>query len=227
MIGIYKITSITGRIYIGQSRDIIRRFKSYNKFSGGNKYQIRLHRSFLKHGVNSHIFEILEECEISKLNIRERYWQDYFNVIGENGLNCRLTSSDVLPGIISEETRLKKSGVNHPMWGKTHKEESIKMMQLSASKRKASEKTREILSEARKGDKNHFFGKTHKNESKSTMREKKIGLNNIRSKIILCIETGIFFYSIREAAETFNIKEITLYFQLTGKNKNKTNLIIT
>ena len=33
--GIYKITSPTGRIYIGQSKNIKQRFRDYNKPSGG------------------------------------------------------------------------------------------------------------------------------------------------------------------------------------------------
>jgi group I intron endonuclease len=61
MIGIYKITSPSGRIYIGQSINIKRRFKEYNSRLG--KGQLLLNRSFLKYGVENHIFEIICFCE--------------------------------------------------------------------------------------------------------------------------------------------------------------------
>ena len=114
MIGIYKITSPSNKIYIGQSKDIERRFQQYQ--SNSCRTQIRLVHSFNKYGIDNHIFEILEECEKSELNIKERYYQDYYDVIGKQGLNCMLTNTDSLPRVFSEETRLKltkaKTGVN-------------------------------------------------------------------------------------------------------------------
>ncbi len=113
MIGIYKITSPSNKIYIGQSKDIERRFQQYQ--SNSCRTQIRLVHSFNKYGIDNHIFEILEECEKSELNIKERYYQDYYDVIGKQGLNCMLTNTDSLPRVFSEETRLKltkaKTGV--------------------------------------------------------------------------------------------------------------------
>lgn len=49
MIGIYKITSPTNKIYIGQSVNIEKRLKSYK--DNLPKSQTLLLRSFLKHGV--------------------------------------------------------------------------------------------------------------------------------------------------------------------------------
>ena len=107
MIGIYKITSPSNKVYIGQSKDIEKRFKQY--MSNSCKTQIRLVHSFNKYGVENHIFEILEECDIEELNIRERHYQDLYEVIGKNGLNCMLINTNDLPKILSEETRLKLS----------------------------------------------------------------------------------------------------------------------
>jgi len=91
MIGIYKIVSPSNRIYIGQSMNIDKRFLSYKK--NLCPQQTRLHASFLKYGFEAHLFEKLEECSESELNNRERYWQDFYNVLSKTGLNCRLTSS--------------------------------------------------------------------------------------------------------------------------------------
>lgn len=104
MIGIYKITSPNGRIYIGQSVDIEYRFSKYRILNC--KSQVKLYRSFIKNGLENHIFEVIEECDESILNDRERYWQDYYSVL-TNGLNCRLTTSKDKSGSLSKSTRLK------------------------------------------------------------------------------------------------------------------------
>jgi hypothetical protein len=51
-----------------------------------------LHNSFKKHGVNKHVFEIIEECIVESLNERERYYQDFYDVLN-GGLNCLLTDT--------------------------------------------------------------------------------------------------------------------------------------
>jgi len=91
--GIYKIISPTGRIYIGQSKNIDRRWEGY-KYLSHTKEQPRLHRSFLKYGVYSHTFEVIEVCCENKLNIRERFYQDFFKVLSPTGLNCTLTKTN-------------------------------------------------------------------------------------------------------------------------------------
>ena len=127
-IGIYKITSPTGRIYIGQSVHINKRFNSYNK-KGQCNAQIRLNKSFLKHGVINHKFEIVEECKINELNDRERYFQDLYNVTCPyKGLNCRLTTTNDKSGKISEETKLKMSKAHKGK--KLSKEHILKMIEL-------------------------------------------------------------------------------------------------
>src|ERR1700761_706423 len=58
--GIYKITSPSGRIYIGQSINIWLRWKEYCRIGNpSNLKQRLLHRSFQKYGVKGHKFEII------------------------------------------------------------------------------------------------------------------------------------------------------------------------
>jgi group I intron endonuclease len=60
--GIYKITSPSCKVYIGQSINIKKR---WNHHKGNyNKEQPKLHRSFNKYGTENHIFEIIEECSL-------------------------------------------------------------------------------------------------------------------------------------------------------------------
>ena len=107
MIGIYKITSPTGKIYIGQAVDIGKRQKSYKNLKC--KGQPRLYSSLAKYGFSEHIFEVLEQCTIEQLNERERYWQDHYDVLSENGLNCKLTKVGDKSGALSKESSLRIS----------------------------------------------------------------------------------------------------------------------
>jgi len=105
MVGIYKITSPSGKIYIGQSVEIHKRFWTYRSMKC--KAQAKLYSSFIKYGVNNHVFEILEECKREDLNRRERYYQDFYSVLSEKGLNLLLTPCNEKPYIVSEETKEK------------------------------------------------------------------------------------------------------------------------
>ena len=79
--GIYKITSPSGKIYIGQSVDIQRRWRDYKSRVKGT--QKALTRSFNKYGARNHQFDIIEYCDLENLNCSERFWQDEFNVLGK------------------------------------------------------------------------------------------------------------------------------------------------
>jgi len=102
MVGIYKITSPSNKVYIGQSINIDKRFNQYKSLSQTTG-QKRLHYSFKKYGINNHLFEIVESCSIDLLNERERYWQDFYNVL-EVGLNCILTDTKDNIKVYSKET---------------------------------------------------------------------------------------------------------------------------
>ena len=99
--GIYKITSPSGRVYIGESKDIHKRWKCYKKLKQ-TKSQPRLYHSILKYGHEEHIFEIIEECDFDDLKCRERHWQDFYDVLN-GGLNCKLTNCGEVKQVYSQE----------------------------------------------------------------------------------------------------------------------------
>lgn len=109
--GIYKITSPSGKIYIGQTRNFKSRCSDYKSLDKVIK-QRRLYNSFIKYGIETHIIEFIESCEIEELNIFERKWQDYYNVTSKKGLNCVLVGTEEKPYIMTEESRLKRSKVH-------------------------------------------------------------------------------------------------------------------
>ena len=87
MTGIYKITSPSKKVYIGQSIDIEKRFKQYKRLDC--KKQPKLYNSLKKYNPENHVFEIIEECLVEQLNEKEIYWKQHYNSIKE-GLNCEL-----------------------------------------------------------------------------------------------------------------------------------------
>jgi group I intron endonuclease len=135
MKGIYKITSPSNKVYIGQSIDIERRFRHYKRMVC--KEQIKIYNSFLKYGVDSHIFEILELCDTKDLNNRERYYQDLYDSVA-NGLNLLYVKSEHFNGGHSEESKKK---ISDSLKGKTFTDEHKYKIGLSNSRRVISSET--------------------------------------------------------------------------------------
>ena len=208
MIGIYKITSPSSKIYIGQSIDIERRFLKYNSLEN-TKEQPALVRSFKKYGVKNHIFEVIEECLFEELNNRERYWQEYYDVL-KYGLNCQLVPTDTKPMIVSEETKIKIGNGNR---GKKLSEETKKKISKNNAKnmlgKKHSTDTKEKL-------RNFNLGKKLSQETKDKMSKLEC-----RCKKMINIETGEVFSSIKELSLYLNIKLATLSYHLHKYNKYK------
>jgi group I intron endonuclease len=213
MIGIYKITSPTNRIYIGQSNDIEKRWKSYLKNS---KVQVKLHRSFLKYGIENHIFEVVEECSIELLNERERCWQDFYNVLN-GGLNCILTDTKNKKREYCNETRLKRS-----LDASNISEETRQKRRMSLTGKKHSKETIDKIKESKKNISIEIRKKIGL-ASKNLPKEIREIISLKKSRIILNIETGIFYYGIKEVP--LNIKKSTLQKKLSGINKNNTSYI--
>ena len=195
---IYKIVSPTGRIYIGQTTNFVVRFKKYSSFRC--KTQVKLYRSLLKHGFENHKITIIEDCKKEDLNIRERYWQDFYNSSSKENLNCFLTGTDVLVRVISEETikKYSEAQLNSPnsRKGKKHTEESKIKIRLARS--------RQIITEE------------HKN---------KISKGSKSARLIFCTRTGVFYDRMKDAALANGITANYLMCSLIGRNKNNKHLI--
>jgi len=198
---IYKITSPSGKIYIGQTINVKVRIAKYKSLNC--KFQIKLYNSLLKYGFDNHKLEIIEECEIDLLNYKERYWQEYYNCV-EKGLNCLYTKTNIKKSELSKETKQK---MRLSKLGKKASLETKNKMSISASGRKHSEKTKEVF----------------KNKTFSKITRDKIGI--AISKPLIDLSNGVFYNSINDAANIYNIKRNTLSAMLTGQNKNRTNLI--
>jgi hypothetical protein len=98
------------------------------------------------------------------------------------------------------------------------------------------------LSESKKGKVSTFKGKTHTEEAKTLIREKRAlqiitkesrlkqakaisGANNPAAKKILDLENNVIYNTMKEAANSIGMKYTTLSAMLNGYCKNKTNFI--
>jgi group I intron endonuclease len=77
-VGIYKIENlINGKCYIGQSINIELRWKRHKEVVKNCDYPLYL--AIRKYGIENFSFDIVQECEPSKLDELEIYWIKYYN----------------------------------------------------------------------------------------------------------------------------------------------------
>lgn len=228
MIGIYKITNPKGKVYIGQSINIEKRFTDYKYLQ---KKQTKIFYSIQKYGYDKHIFEVVEECCITQLNERERYWQEYYNVL-EFGLNCRLTKTNDKSGFFSNESKLKisksKKGIT-PIY-KNPKERNFNISK-SLTGKKLTLEHRQSLSKAQTGLKRSpeaikksaqsRIGLKQSDNFKKKMSEIQRGKNNSFAKIVLNTETGIFYDTAIDAAASIGWTYNRMNHYMNGRTKTK------
>jgi group I intron endonuclease len=153
MIGIYTIRNkVNNKIYIGASIDVVARMAAHKKLlSYGCHHSETLQHDYSASGMDSFLFEILEECDECILYDREMFWISKFKSCdGEYGYNktkggqgnrcnedTRLKISNSLIGHgCSEETRrrigiktkLRTQGKNNPFYGRKHSDETKKYL---------------------------------------------------------------------------------------------------
>ena len=216
MIGIYKITSPSNKIYIGQSVDIDNRISSYKNLKC--KSQTKLYNSLLKYTFENHKFQVLEVCKSDVLNERERYYQDFYNSTSRNNLNCRLTKTKDKSGCLSIETKIKIG------LGNKGKKVSLESRQkMSIAKLKMTEETKSKL-RLKKVSEEHKQKLSLLNKGKKIKEETRLNLliNNGKSKKVICSKTLKIYNSANQCASENNMKHKTLCNQLSGISKNKT-----
>lgn len=142
---IYKLTSPSGKIYIGQTQCLYKRFQDYRK-PKANEY---LMKAILKYGLENITVEILEkDVELGLLDEREQFYLDILKPFNNNGYNiCKEASTtrgrkrpkEELIGI-SEYMKTRVGALNS-FYGKTHTEEVREKIRESQTGRKQSKET--------------------------------------------------------------------------------------
>jgi group I intron endonuclease len=212
-VGIYKITNPNGKIYIGQSTDIEKRFKYYYRLEC--KGQTKIFNSLKKYGPENHVFEIIEECSIEQLNEREIYWGLRYKVLNENGLNLKELG---IGGKWNDEMKRKfREKRNSKEW-----KSFISSIHVN---KKVSDSTREKQRNARLNipqsqtvkEKRGIYNKHSEEHIQKFIKSK--------SKSIICLNDNKEYNSIKEAENILGIDHSNIIKVLKGIKKDYKGLI--
>lgn len=159
---------INHKIYIGRTcRKPEERFKQHIRSANKNKTNYHLHNSISKYGEDN--FEVIplestnSKREADKL---ERKFIKQFNTYKKIGYN--MTPGGEGAG----------KGEDHPMYGRSHTEETKKKISESNKNKNFSKETREKISKAKSGKNHHMYGKSHTKEAKTKISESLSGDNH-------------------------------------------------
>ena len=137
---IYKITSPSGRIYVGQTYEIGQRISNYKALRHRSKKSIIIW-SIKKYGWAAHSFEVIEEVEDSLMNEREIFWiaeLKTFYPQNPHGMNLTFGGGGVRQPWKHDLERVAKAklrcGDKSPMYGKSLSAEAKDKISKSVSK---------------------------------------------------------------------------------------------
>lgn len=188
---VYLITSPSGKMYIGQTYCLKKRFIKYANINCHD--QGRLYEEIKLYGWENMKIKFLFEGLSSKqllYDLEKHYIQLYNTFDSIHGLN---TQSGGISGFRISKEGKKNLSISHCGYKHTPEQKAKISKSNSGKKRNSS-----VL---------------YKMKEYST-----------HNKLVLNLETGIFYVSSSQAAEAHNIKRTTLTAMLTGQNLNRTSL---
>ena len=182
---VYKITSPSGKVYVGSTINYRERLSSYKRLDC--KQQARLYNSFIKYGFENHLIDMLENCVKDNVREREAYYGKIFDVLGRKGLNHRLPKINEKYSTVSDEWRIA-NGIR-------------KKGNKNCLGRKATTEQKQYLSDIRKGVPRPL----HSNDTKNKMSKSAMGGKNHKAIMLLNVQTGIFYECFRDAANSIGM----------------------
>ena len=215
--GIYKVTNkINGKVYIGQSADIGRRWRQHMTAEDDTYF----HKAIQKYGVENFKWEVIEQCKKKDLDEREIYWIEYYDSFNK-GYNCTKGGDGV------------SGGEDHPMWkggvslDKDYYRQYSKQY-YQANKEEAKEKMKEYY-EANKEKKKEYY-EANKEKRKEKMKEyNEVNKEKIKQQQKEYYETNK--EKRKEKKKEYNevnkekIKQQQKEYYETNKEKRKENII--
>lgn len=232
---IYRHTTLdTNEVfYIGIGKVSKRRVNSKIRSSYFERaYNKTRRNSFWKRVENKHKYTV----EILSQNLTEEFVKELEVILisyyGRRDLNLgslvNLTNGgEGFVNLNKTEEHKKKIGI--ALKGRIVSEKTREVLRLANTGKKLSQEAKNHLSNLYKGTRlgieNPFFGKTHTEENKQKWSDAKSRGKNKNAKIVLCLQTGVFYDCVKDACETYNINYSTLRSMLQGVNKNKTSLV--
>lgn len=152
---VYRRTNTrNGKVYIGKTtRTAEERWVSmlYEVRRGGNSL---IHNAIRKHGAEAFVTDILHETDsYEDLSAMETFFiLQHRSHERSHGYNLTLGGDGAAPGELNF------------MWGKTHTDEVKAKIRTFRLGRKQTEETKRKISDASRGEKNGFYGRTHTSE---------------------------------------------------------------
>ena len=171
-----------------------------------NGSNTKFHRALRKYGKDGFIWEVIEEVDNDKLNEREIYWISYYNSY-KQGYNST-TGGDLPPRndikIICLETNIVYSSCAEA--GR----------QTNINKAHIAECVRGEKSRVSTGG-YHWMSLEDYNKFGPIFKQTE---NELNSKSVKCIETGIVYNSILEASKATGVSRQTIHRCCEGITKN-------
>lgn len=150
MVGIYKITSPSGKVYIGQSWRLEFRWRDYHYPSA--KGQPSLGYSFTKYGIDNHSFEVVHELpEDITQEVLDRYENLYLTQHRECGVRMMNVREAGSRGKHSERSKKKMSEIRKGRKGLEFSEEHKRALSEARKGMKFSEEHKRNISLVKKG----------------------------------------------------------------------------
>jgi len=204
---IYIIKNIVdGKVYIGQTSNIKVRISSHKSELKRNKHRNEyLQNAVNKFSIDNFVFEVIEDCDETNIDNRERYWMDFYDSCNRSkGYNLVYGGNSNKHH--SEETKLK---IGNSLIGKRigwemdeETKNKISISKTGNPNSYPSEETLIKLSLAR-------IGRKHSEETKNKIsiahnKLTEIQVEEIRKKFA----TGNYYY--RELAEEYMVSDRTI-----------------
>jgi group I intron endonuclease len=210
---VYKIKNIVNdKAYIGQTtRSVEVRWKEHKN----DKRACRaLFRAICKYGAENFTVYVLCQCNsIEELNEKEKFYINELNSIVPNGYNLRTGG---LNSLMSDDSKNKMSishlGEKNFNFGKHKSEETKNKISVANLGKKRSQSFKNNRSRYMRLNNPQFNMTTEKLERLNTY-------NNVKKIKIICVETGIVYNSLTEAAKELNISKGNISGVLLGKYK--------
>lgn len=255
--GVYKISSPVGKIYIGKSIDVARRIRQYERLNctrqplllnSFKKYGYSSHNIEIL--AKSDCYDELNRLEIMYIKLYKSNVKKYGY---EHGLNMTDGGDGTIGYSHTDESKKKMSllatgreGMNNPMFGKTHSEYTKRLISKKAQGRTVSDEVKKKLKESSKKMWAERYDELYNRIFTTEFREKikqanlgrvinkevreKMSKNSAKnkSKLVLDLQTGIYYDSIKDASLTTNYAESTVRCMLNSKSKrrNRTSFVL-
>ena len=156
---IYRITHIdSDKSYVGQTVDLEKRWKEHclaannpDRYSGKS-----LHYAMRKYGLEKFRIDVVEQCDDSQLNDREKFWIKEFrtNVV-DGGVGFNLNEGGVCSSLWKDKISKAQRGEKSAWFGKKHSDATKEKIRAAHLGRKFTKEHCENISKGKRGQIRH------------------------------------------------------------------------